>query len=392
MYPPYVFKELSRRKARTTTNVLTVAAIVALLLSANSILAAYSSAIYLPFRNTGSDMIVYQSDNAAKSSESKITTPFGKGIFSLKQVTNISSLKHVQDISKTLVLWYFGREGFVSMEGIDPTSFLGAKLSSWVNAGNFITQNDGGQVAVETHFANFHHLRVGGNITVGDAMFTVKGLIKTKDESNLLASNIYLTLPEAQRLGGVEGCNQLYLKIDDLSNEQLVKSEILRIDDRAVAMSGSSISASLGNLAKAYDDFQWIGLGVMTLIAGLVLFKVNAAVLLERKRDIAVLRSVGWTKKEITGQIVSEVLLQVVLGFTVGVLTSIALTVILGSVSVEIPSISLEKPAPVTLPLFLSPITTLNYFAATIITCLLVSYLLARNILAIKPSENLRSL
>ena len=392
MYPPYVFKELSRRKTRTTTNFLTIATIVALLLLANSILAAYSSAIYLPFRNTGSDMIVYLSDNAAKTSESKITTPFGKGIFSIKQVMDISSLKHVQDISKSLVLWYFGREGFVSMEGIGSSSFLGEKLSSWVNAGNFITQNDSGQVDVEYHFANFHHLRVGDNVTVGDATFTVKGVIRTKDESNLLASNIYLTLPEAQRLGGVEGYTQLYLKIDDLSNEQLVKSEILQIDDRAVAMSGSSISASLGNLAKAYDDFQWIGLGLMTLIAGLVLFKVNAAVLLERRRDIAVLRSVGWTKKEITGQIVSEVLLQVILGFIVGVLTSIALTVILGSVSVEIPSVSLEKPAPVTLPLFLSPITTLNYFAAIIITCILVSYVLARNILAIKPSENLRSL
>ena len=123
MYPLYVFKELSRRKARTTTNVLTVATIVALLLSANSILAAYSSAIYLPFKNTGSDMIVYQSDNATRSSKSQITTPFGKGIFSLKQVTDISSLKHVQDISKSLVLWYLGREGFVSMEGIDPNSF-----------------------------------------------------------------------------------------------------------------------------------------------------------------------------------------------------------------------------------------------------------------------------
>jgi ABC-type antimicrobial peptide transport system permease subunit len=128
----------------------------------------------------------------------------------------------------------------------------------------------------------------------------------------------------------------------------------------------------------------------MTLIAGLVLFKVNAGALLERKRDIAILRSVGWTKREITRQIVSEVLAQVSLGFAIGVLTTITLTVILGSVSVELPSISLEKPAPLSLPLFLSPITTLNYFAAIIITCLFVSYLLARNILAIKPAELLR--
>jgi ABC-type antimicrobial peptide transport system permease subunit len=82
----------------------------------------------------------------------------------------------------------------------------------------------------------------------------------------------------------------------------------------------------------------------------------------------------------------------VIAGFGIGVLASIALMVLLGSVSVEIPSISLEKPVPVTLPLSLSPVTTLSYFAAIIMTCLLVSYLLARSILAIKPSENLRSL
>jgi hypothetical protein len=98
MYLPYVFKELNRRKARTATNVLSVATIVALLLSANSILAAFSSAIYLPFRNTGSDMIVYQSDNTTRNSDAKIRTPFGKGIFSDKQVTDISSLRHVQGI------------------------------------------------------------------------------------------------------------------------------------------------------------------------------------------------------------------------------------------------------------------------------------------------------
>jgi len=392
MYLSYVFKELGRRKARTTTNVLTVAAIVALLISISAIMGAYSSAIYLPFRNTDSDIIVYKSDNATWNSESKIRTPFGKGIFTDKQVMDISFLKHVQDISRSLVLWYFGRESFVSMEGIEPASFLGNKLSSWVKEGGFITNNDDRRVAVESHFANFHHLRIGDNITVNDETFTIKGLVKIREGSELLASNIYLTLPDAQRLGGVRGYNQLYLKIDDLSNEQLVKSEIARIDGRAVAMSGNSISASLGNLVKVCDEFQWIGVGIMTLIAGLVLFKVNAAVLLERKRDIAVMQSVGWTRKEIMGQIVSEVLLQMLLGFTVGALASIVITVFLGSVSIEIPSIGLEKPATVTLPLALSPTSIVNYLVVIIVVCLLVSYLLTRKISAIKPSENLRSL
>ena len=49
----YIIKELARRKARTITNVLAVVVLVAILVVLTSVMNAYSTAIYIPFKNVG---------------------------------------------------------------------------------------------------------------------------------------------------------------------------------------------------------------------------------------------------------------------------------------------------------------------------------------------------
>jgi putative ABC transport system permease protein len=201
-----------------------------------------------------------------------------------------------------------------------------------------------------------------------------------------------MELSDAQNISGVRGYNQQYLKIDDLSNEALVKSEITQIDERMVAISGNSVSASIENVVNIYNRFYLIGISMMILVAFLVLFKVNATGLLERKKEIAIMQSVGWTKKEVTKQITSEVFLQTLLGFILGVIASIIVIIFFSSISIQTPSIGLENSATVTLPLVLSPIIIIDYLIAIIVVSFLVSYLLAKKISTDKPSENLRSL
>ena len=80
MYVPYIFKEVFRRKSRTLTNVLTVAVIIAMLLSVTAIMSAYTSAIYLPFKDVDSDIILQKSYNTTNLT-SEIRLPFGRGTF-----------------------------------------------------------------------------------------------------------------------------------------------------------------------------------------------------------------------------------------------------------------------------------------------------------------------
>ena len=392
MYIPYIFKEVFRRKSRTLTNVLTVAVIIAMLISVTSIMNAYTSAIYLPFKDVDSDMILQKSYNTTNLT-SEIRVPFGKGTFDDSEIASISALRHVQGISRSLVLWDFKKNGFTSIEGIEADSAVGKKLGSWVTEGRFINVSDNNKAVLESHFAKFNHLKVGNNISLGGESFEIAGILKIGEGSPIFSANVYIKSTDAQNISDIKGYDQLYLKVDDLSNEEAVKEEISKIDPMINAVSGNYISASLNNVVNIYGTFYWVGVGVMALVAILVLFKVNAMALLERRRDIAIMQSVGWTKKEITRQILFETSLQTVLGFVLGAIASLAVITYLGTISIQSASTGLEStPTTITMPLTFSPSTIAEYFGLIIVISFLVSYLLAKKIATIKPSENLRSL
>jgi putative ABC transport system permease protein len=324
---------------------------------------------------------------------SDIRAPFGKGTFNDSEIASISALHHVQDTSKSLVLWDFKKNGFTSIEGVETDSTVGKKLGSWVAQGRFINISDNNKAVLESHFAKFNHLKVGNNISLGGEPFEIVGILKIGEGSPLFSSNVYIKSSDAQSISGIKGYDQIYLKVDDISYEESVKGEISRIDSMINAISGNYISASLNNVVNIYSTFYWVGVGVMALIAILVLFKVNALALLERRRDIAILQSVGWTKTEITKQILFETSLQTTLGFVLGAIASLAVITFLGAISIQSTSTGLEStPKTITMPLALSPGIIAEYFSLIVVVSLLVSYLLAKKIAAIKPSENLRSL
>jgi ABC-type antimicrobial peptide transport system permease subunit len=392
MYVPYIFKEVFRRKSRTLTNVLTVAVIITMLISVTSIMNAYTSAIYLPFKDVDSDIILQKSHNTTNLT-SEIRVPFGIGTFNDGEIANVSALRHVQDISRSLVLWDFDKKGFTSIEGFEVDSAVGEKLGAWVTQGRFINGSDNKKAVLESHFAKFNHLKVGEEISLGGEPFEIVGILKIGEGSPIFSSNIYIKSTDAQNISGIKGYDQLYLKVDDLSNEEMVKEEISKIDPMINAVSGNYISASLNNVVNIYGTFYWVGVGIMALVAILVLFKVNAIALLERRRDIAIMQSVGWTKKEIARQILFETSLQAMLGFVLGAIASLAVITYLGTISIQSASTGLEStPTSITMPLTFSSSIIAEYFGLTIVISFLVSYLLAKKTAAIKPSENLRSL
>lgn len=389
MYIPYILKSIIRRTSTTIANVLTVAVIVGMLISITVVMNTYTSAVYLPFSSVNSDMML-QKNAGDNTTISELRVPFGKGIFTDGEIARISALDHVTGMSKSLVVWNFNRSAFLSLQGIEPDSYLGGRLKSWVSDGRFLADGDSGKAVVESHFAKFNHLKVGDNIGVGNATSKIVGIIKIQDGSQLSSSNVFMTLSDAQNLSGIKGYDQLYLKMDDLSSEEIVKSGLSNIDKKIVALSSNSISASLGNISKIYQQFFLVGVGIMFLVSLLILFKVNTMSLFDRRKEIGIMQSVGWTKKEISAQIVSELFLQTMAGFAVGAVASFTIIALVSSISLTLPSFGLSnQPTTITVPLSYPLEVIAGYFALMLVTSIIVSYLLVRAISGMRPAENL---
>ncbi len=391
----YLIRELTRRKGRLFTNLLAVAILVAIFIIMTSVMNAYSDAVYLPFKDIGADMIVQKS--VAKSADNltnSIQLPFGKGLFDQASVDKISALPHIKDVSRSLVVWRYDKGKFITIEGFEPDSFIGAKYNSWVTSGRTLKAGEQNAALVEKHFAKFYGLKLGDKLQLGSSVFQVVGVAAVEDKSQVSATNVYINLSDAQSLLGVSGYSQLYVRLDDLSSEKAIRSEVISVDKDAMALSSSSIAASLGNYMDIYEKYKLLVLFILAVILALILFQVNTASLMERRRDIGILQTVGWTKGNISAQIVSEVFVQTILGFLMGLAASALILVSIGSISVQAKlSTGLGNDLTnLSAPLQLSGSAVWGFFLLTLIISIALSFFLSGKLAGMKPIDNLRKI
>jgi len=319
--------------------------------------------------------------------------PFGKGVFSQEAADKIAALPHIKESSRALVLWRYDKGKFVTIEGFEPGSFTSAKYGAWITSGRPLQPGERNKAMVEKHFAKFYGLKAGDSLQLGNTAFEVIGVLAVQDKSQVAATNIFIDVADAQVLLGTQGYSQLYLRLDSLSSENAVRAEINRVDKNALVLSGSSIAASLSNYLDIFEKYQLLVLLIIAAILTLILFQVNAASLLERRKDIGILQTVGWTRGNISTQVVGEIFLQTLLGFMLGIIISALTLVSIGSISVQarISQGLGNDLTTLSAPLQLSGIAAGQFFLLTLAISVALSFFLARKIAGMKPSVNLKN-
>jgi ABC-type antimicrobial peptide transport system permease subunit len=392
LYPLYTYREIARRKSRTLEIVITVAVLVALLISVSTIMDSYLSAVYAPFQNVGADLILQKGGPAAADISSSVRAPFGKVPFTPEEIRAIGSLGYSRNISSSLVVWSFQKDGFSTVEGVDPVSPLGVKLRSGVTSGVFLNTTQSNTAVLESHYARFNHKVVGDQVDIGGEPFQVVGIEKVIEGSQIFSSNMYVNLPDAQRVSHINGTNQIYLGLDDVAHENAVRNDISGIDPQIIVYSGNNLASSLGNVAGIFQQFYLVVIGFVIIIAAVILGKMSVTALLERRREIGVMQSVGWTGRDIIIQLTAELSVKVIAGCLAGVLLAFIFAYSLGSITVQTRPVGLAEPIVIGAPLIISPLIAFGYVILMFVIALAVSYLLGRRIVMTKPSENLRRL
>jgi putative ABC transport system permease protein len=390
----YLFKELIKRKSRTITNLLAVAILVAIFVVLTSVMNTYAEAVYLPFKNVGIDMVIQKaSGQASTAPTSAIQLPFGKGVFYQDEIDSIAALSPVKDVSRSLILWRFDKGKFVSVEGLKPDDYMGKKYNSWVTTGRFLNTAEENKAVVEKHFAKFYSLKQGDTLQLGDSIFEIVGIITMQGESQVSATNIYINLADAQKISGIKGYSQVYVKLDNISSEDTVRSQVSQIDKDAIIISANSIATSLSNVVRIYQNFYILVLAILAVILAVILFQVNTSSLMERRKDIGILQAIGWTKSNISRQIISEVFVQTISGFIIGIIASLIVVMAIGSISIQVNvTQSLDNNmSTLTAPLTLSGFAIGQFFVLTLVISLAVSFFLVRKLTGMKPLVNLKN-
>lgn len=216
----------------------------------------------------------------------------------------------IEQFSKNMV------EGdYSSLEKTPDGIILGSTLAKE------ITAKKGDRIQITSASGNLISVRVTGVFSTG---------------LNEVDNNCYINLRLGQIIGGFreDEVSKLYLRVSDLSqNTNTARGIEKSINHKAATWEENA--ASFLSLFKMITMIVYFLTFFVILVAGLSVANVLITTVLEKVRDIAILKSIGFKKGEVTSIFIIQGLTVAILGAILGCLLGYIMIEILASIPVQ---------------------------------------------------------
>jgi putative ABC transport system permease protein len=165
------------------------------------------------------------------------------------------------------------------------------------------------------------HMKVGDSLEILNHNFRICGIVEHGK-----GARKFLPLTTIQELIGAENrASVFYIKLDDPSNSDAVVQEIKQVpgmSNYAVRSMAEYLSMMTPASLPGFEIFINVVIGISMTIGFLVIFQSMYTAVMERTREIGILKSLGASKSYIVGVILRETFVLAILGILIGVLVS----------------------------------------------------------------------
>ena len=172
-------------------------------------------------------------------------------------------------------------------------------------------------VMVDSFYASEHKIHVGDTIMLLNRPWRVSGIY----EPGML-TRVVVPLDTLQELTANSGkATMIYVKLDDPAKTQDVIDQLRSIlkDYRIYSMEEYTSLFSVSNVPML-KEFIWVVIGLGVLVGFLVVFLSMYTAVLERTREIGVLKALGASPRYILNILLRETVLLAMAGSVVGIL------------------------------------------------------------------------
>jgi putative ABC transport system permease protein len=244
---------------------------------------------------------------------------------SIKVADKLREIPHVTAVAP-IVMHVVTTKNLEVIDGIDldpksPNDFnrMGRPFQ-YLSGGPFLGPHD---MIVDDLFAEQHHAKVGDHFDVLNQSFRICGIVEHGK-----GARRYLPMTTLQDLLGSEGkASMFYVKTDAPESADAVVAAIKQVPgmDQYVARSLAEY-ASLMTVANVpfLGTFLNIVIGISMIIGFIVIFQSMYTAVMERTREIGILKSLGATKLYIVNVVLRESLLLALCGVVMGLVLTLA--------------------------------------------------------------------
>jgi putative ABC transport system permease protein len=181
-----------------------------------------------------------------------------------------------------------------------------------------------GDAIVDDYYAAMNHKKVGDPVDVLNNKFRISGIVPHGK-----GGRKFLPLATMQDLiGAGDRTSVFYVKLDDPANIDAVTQEIKETSgmERYSVMSMREYLSMMtpDNLPSGFNYAIEVVIGVAVIVGFLVIFQAMYTAVMERTREIGILKSLGASKLYIVNVVMRETMLLAAVGIIAGILITLA--------------------------------------------------------------------
>ena len=312
-----VFGNLVHRPLRSLISILAVAIEVVMILSIAAIMLGILNGGTQRTSGIGMDMFVRPATTGNLIGVTGAAAP-------IKVAEVLRRIPHVTVVSPVNIQIKMDN-AVENIYGIDYASYNALRPFVFLSGGPFKHPFD---VIIDDVFAATKNYKVGQTIPVLKHDFRICGIVEHGKGGRKLVP--LTTMGELTDTPGK--ASVFYLKLDSVSNEAAVRASILAtpgMDQYDVQTLQEWLSVMTPDHIPGFNAALYVVSGIAVVIGFLVIFQAMYTAVMERTREIGILKSMGASKLFIVQAVLRESMLLALVGIALGVACSYALPVFL---------------------------------------------------------------
>ena len=301
-----VVGNLVHRPLRSLISAVAVAIEVIMILSISAIMLGMLNGQRTRTSGIGMDMITHPG---------AVTNLIGmSGAAASIQVADVlRTLPHVTVAAPVNIQLTSGKS-LENIYGIDFSSYDALRPFVFLSGGPFTGPND----VIIDDFQAARGFKVGDTITILNHPFRICGIVE-----NGKGGRKFIPIETMNAIGGTPGkASVFYLKLDDLKKRETVRKEILSTPGMSqydVQTLEELLSSLTPDKLPGFNIGLRIVIGTAVIIGFLVIFQSMYTAVMERTREIGILKSLGASRFYIVAVVLRETGLLAIVGIVLGV-------------------------------------------------------------------------
>ena len=278
----------------------------------------------------------------------------GKGFLTMRDLERVRRIPHVEVatpiISMSATVTIGGRTGIVSIVGVIPEEYLQVIRNIEVAEGRFIRRGDMAAAVLGSNIAQPPGEEepiadVGSRITVTiktkegikKATYRVAGILKETGGAFIISPDdvIYISLRAAQQLFDMGNrIHRIAVEADSIDNVEYVVEAIEdELGEEVLVISAGFVRETVGRITTSLQVLLGGVAAISLIVAGIGIVNTMTISVMERTREIGILKAVGAKNRDVLLIFLSEAFITGLLGGVLGVLTGIFLGQAISSIA-----------------------------------------------------------